>query len=986
MPESSRLTARLLGPARFTCGGEEVELPGSQLPQVLALLVLGDGRPVPMDTLVEHLWPDRSGTPTIRMAQNLLSRLQTALSAVGHGGLSVKKRMITLPDADSDAAFLEVLVSEARSAQSAGDPATALATYDRALDLVNGDPLESFDGPVFTHHALLLSHLIEQSRTGRMEVLLETGDYRLALDAAHSLLVDDPLSQHATKAYMVSRYHLGDVRAASEAYMQFQKRLADELGLDPSSDLQETYTKILRGEPLAADATVKAATTEAIPHELPPPPANFVGRGIETDRIDRILRENSRAEQPTVVAINGVGGVGKSALAVHAAHRAVELFPDGQLYINLHGATPDAEPVEPGLALQRFLRSLGRRSDERYLNLEFDNRLDVEEISARFRTATSGKKILVVLDDAQDAKQIRPLIPSGSGCAVVITSRLAVTSVDNAVPIALQVLEEDSAMDLLAESTGHREIGERSGLLREIASYCGGLPLALCILSARIRTSSPVALPELLNSLRTESDRLDEFADDERCFATSLAVSIRDLESSEAGRSAVDLFRSIGLHEGTDFSVEAAAAMVARSSGEVRRRLRLLETARLVVRTEPRRFHMHDLVKLFARRLSEELPVALRREVVDRLRCFYLQSARLAHRIHDVKAVDREICGEDFDSVRAPLTTKEEAYEWLARELSNIRDLSRRALKPPFANPEFAGHLCLLAIDPLLETYSRLSDLVPLAETAANAVVEPHRPWHIHAHLSLSELHLQFMKFDTAEVHSEAAMKSAEAVGSLRQVMMVRSYKARLAMVSGDYSRAMSVIHRVIPQVRRLGFLDLEAWQHVFKSLILDSRGFIDAAVESSTESVELAKKQGMATDNEYRFCAILNNHGFRLLRTDRWAEAHDVFADVFSILGNRGQTRSNIYAEALVGMGKVYEAGNRRSEARECWRSAADIARTLGMIDEDQWEMVVESDARNIDSLITSRNIDAWRERVRKRQLKKSDQRGERPGPPVTK
>ncbi|MFC4336268.1 AfsR/SARP family transcriptional regulator [Salininema proteolyticum] len=935
-PGDRDIHARLLGPVRFECGGERLALPGAQLPKLLALLALRPGRPVPLDRAIALLWPDRVPEHGVRMAQNLVSRLRTSLHRAGHRGLKVERRTVALLDAHSDAERFEALAADARRAHRAGDHRAETSRYESALDLVRGEPLLGLDGPAFAAEASRLAALLDRTRNAHMEALLEAGEYERVLEHAGRALTRDPLSQQATRAAMIAQHHRGESQAACEAYRNLRDSLAEETGLDPNPELTETFEHILRGTLPADPAPPAPQTAGPVPRELPTAPAHFLGRdALAKDLADKLTRGGASG-RPEIVAVNGAGGTGKSALAVHIAHSIAPDFPDGQLYVDLHGTTPGREPLGSGHVLHRFLRTLGATTVELP---------DDEEAAALYRTATAGKRILIVLDNARDAGQVRPLLPGGPGCAVIVTSRRAVASIDGAALVPLDVLDDRSALRLLTRASGRQAGEDREGVLAELAAHCGGLPLALCILAARLRSGAPEELDRIRDFMRRDADRLDEFADNERSLAASLNVGIRDLQTSPTGRQAVDLFRRIGLHSGPHIGPEAAAAMTATPVPEARRTMHALFQARLVEPAGPDRYRTHDVVRLFARRMAGGLPTEERDEALARLKGHYLQSARAAYALHDPRTVDDPgLPPEDPRIPRASMEGKEEAYEWLEAELPTMVELARRALAEPEPDREFAGRIGRAVLGPLMQNYSHISDLLHLARTASEAAAGPRRPWHGYAHRTYAQLNTQLRRFDTAASAFAEAKRIAAEDGDECESLWLSVNEARMTMMAGDHGAALAEFQRLLPPVRRLGLQRHEAWIKVYESLILDARGEVGAAVAAGGEAVSLARAGRLDVVAETEYAGVLCNHGFRLSRAGRRDEALEAFESVEGIVMARGQARSSVHAEALWGVAEIHHAEGRPADARRCWDEAAVIIRRLGLVDEETFQGFLRS------------------------------------------
>ena len=352
---------------------------------------------------------------------------------------------------------------------------------------------------------------------------------------------------------MLALYRSGRQAEALEVYREGRRLLVEELGLEPGPDLQRLQRAILTGDPdldppAAATGGVGVAAPEPVPRQLPPDVASFTGREPELVQLDRALAAAGRDGPVVISAIEGTGGIGKSALAVHAAHRLAGRFPDGQLYVDLHGATAGLQPLAPLEVLGRFLRTLGAEPAA--------VPADLEEASAAFRSRVAGRRLLVVLDNAVDAAQVRPLLPAAAGCGVLVTSRQLLASLDGATHLHLDILPAGDATQLLGRVAGEQRVAAEPQAAAEVARLCGYLPLALRIAGARLAARPGWPLAALAERLADAQRRLDELEVAEAGVRASYDVSYRQLQaSSEAlDRAAAEAFGLLGVLDGRSWA------------------------------------------------------------------------------------------------------------------------------------------------------------------------------------------------------------------------------------------------------------------------------------------------------------------------------------------------------------------------------------------------------------------------------------------------
>lgn len=419
-----------------------------------------------------------------------------------------------------------------------------------------------------------------------------------------------------------------------------------------------------RGLEEALDEAPPAATVppQAPPHIawLSPGVPFFVGREEQLRDLDELISHPPQAaEVRTVAVISGAPGIGKSTLAVHWGHRSADAFPDGQLYLNLRGFDPSSPPVSPGDAVRVFLGALGVPAPR-------IPRDPVERVGL-YRTLTSARRILIVIDNARDADQVRPLLPGGAGARVVITSRnpmLGLVATDGALPVVLEVLTAGEARELLRRRLGPDRVETHGEAVSDIITHCAGLPLALALVSARAATHPRHTLSDLAGELRRTADALDVIASDEPAsdLRTVFSWSYQTLAPGTAR-----VFRLLGLHQGPDISVDAMASLAGVSPPAARSLLSQLAAAGLIAEPVPGRFVMHDLLRAFAGSLAPLEP-AEQRSARTRLLDHYLVTAFAADRqldpLRDAIAVTPPAGGVTV----TPVPDRPAAQAWLEAE------------------------------------------------------------------------------------------------------------------------------------------------------------------------------------------------------------------------------------------------------------------------------------------------------------------------------
>ncbi|MEE6259353.1 AfsR/SARP family transcriptional regulator [Plantactinospora sonchi] len=579
----------ILGPVEVRHDGRLLPGGSGRERLVLAGLLLDGDRLVPAETLVDRLWQRPPGSARAQL-HNLISALRARFRDVDPGLIETRPTgyVLRLRAHRLDLNEFRGLADRGRVAAEAGDHTAAVALLDQALALWRGPALADVVGV----HSGRLRDALHRERLAaveaRLDALLGLGDHGTVLREVELLLADDPYAERLYCRQMLALAGLGRRGDALGVYRQAYRRFADGLGLEPGPLLRATQQRILLGEESVTGAAPVQAT-RPVPRQLPPAP-RLTGR--ET-LVERILGRMSGAGSTSVpvLLLVGPGGVGKSGLALAAGHRLSTVFPDGQLYADLRGSHDP--PGDPYQIVERFLRALGVAGG--------DIPDDPEERVTLYRSHLARGRMLVVLDDAVDETQIRPLLPGAPGGGALVTSRRQLAAMLDAVRVPVPALSASDALRLLADRAGEVRIDAEPEAAREVVRLCGGLPLAVCVAAARLAVRPEEAVEELRRRLAAERGRLDELAVGDLDVRASLSLSYRAL-SDEARR----LLRRLGSFGTADWPQWVASALLDRADGPARMLLHQLADVHLV---EPlgrdavgqQRYRLHDLVAEYAR-------------------------------------------------------------------------------------------------------------------------------------------------------------------------------------------------------------------------------------------------------------------------------------------------------------------------------------------------------------------------------------------------
>lgn len=650
---NQQLRFALLGPLQAWRGGARLELGPVREQALLAALLLRPGRTVSRQQLLDGVWgADPPGTGH-RVIPVYVHRLRRRLDAHGGERTSADSVIATVrggyrfapKSAEVDLERCEEIAAEGRSARDSGDLDAAVEAWSQALGLFHGEPLTGIPGPFAEGERLRLAERRLVLVQDKVDCQLRLGRHAETVGELFSLTTTHPHNE-ALAALLMRALHAGNRQAdALDVYAAVRRRLVDEQGVEPGAELRRVHEAVLRGEvqvpkrPAEPHRPGPAPRKRPARHELPVEIGNFTGRDRELD----LLVAPGDARVVTVRAVDGMAGVGKTALVVRAARALRDQYPDGCLFVELHGHREDRGTAGRQRVLRRLLRAVGAGEGE--------GSEDLDETAASWRAATASLRLLLVLDDAARAEQVRPLLPAGSGSMVMVTSRRRLTGLDADRRVSLSPLGIDEAAGLLTRIVGGEGSDRERAAVRELAALCDRLPLALRIVGARIQDRPLWEVEALLARLADDERRLDELAVEDRSVEAAFQLSYDRLPAAEQRA-----FRVSGLSPTVRLDRLTLAALLDRTPADAERDLERLADTSLVQRVTADRYRLHDLAAVYARRVAATSPdeVAAGRSGVFRL---YVAAARCA-----------SDWGASFPTGpqgTGPFTDWEEATDWL---------------------------------------------------------------------------------------------------------------------------------------------------------------------------------------------------------------------------------------------------------------------------------------------------------------------------------
>ncbi|MFW6694444.1 AfsR/SARP family transcriptional regulator [Streptomyces sp. MAR4 CNX-425] len=792
--ETSALRFAVLGPVRAWRGEESLPVGTPQQRAMLAALLLRGGRTATAQELVDGIWGEDPPPRALSALRTYASRLRKTLGADAlvseAGGYAIRAH-----GTEVDIATAEELTRSAEAAAAAGDFAQARECYTNAVAQFTGEPLAGVPGPYADWHRDRLEELRLSLLEHRIELDLDAARHAEAVSELTALTAGHPLRERFRELLMLALYRSGRQAEALAVYADTRRLLQDELGVDPRPELADLQQRILqadeelaapKAESLAGDAPFRVVR----PAQLPATVSDFTGRVGVVEELGKELA-NAPDTVMAVSSVSGIGGVGKTTLAVHVAHAARESFPDGQLYADLQGSGPS--PAEPAAVLGAFLRALGTP--------DADIPEPVDERAALYRSVLAGRRILTLLDNARDAAQIRPLLPGTEGCAALITSRTRMTDLAGAHHVDLDVMAPDEALLLFTRIVGAERVDLERDAAMDVVAACGFLPLAIRIAASRLAARRTWTVSVLARKLSDEHRRLDELRVGDLAVKATFELGYGQLEPEQARA-----FRLLGLADGPDISVTAAAAIVDRTAEDAEELLEALVDASLVESAAPGRYRYHDLVRLFARDCAErEEPLAEREAALSRLLDFYLATAA---RVYEL--------GRPGDTLTKHLNPvahqglmfedREAAQDWLFTEASCVLAV---VLQLAVGDTLARTADTLLAAKDLAESGAYSVQFVRAATTALKAAQEADDiSSQGRAHTALSSAHIFTGRFERADQHATHAMLLGQACDDVWVRGEAANDRGLLASFLGRTEEAGGYLEQALAAYRSDGNLD----------------------------------------------------------------------------------------------------------------------------------------------------------------------------------
>jgi DNA-binding SARP family transcriptional activator len=847
---SARVWLGVLGPLAVRVGDAPLELTSAMQRDLLGLLALRAGEVVPRDEIVEVLWagaPPRSCSTLVHVYVSQLRRaLEPGRQRRTPSELIVAARggyLLRAEEDQLDLASTERLATRARQAQVGGEQDRAYHLFEQALAHWRGAVLAD-SGPRLRQHPVAVAAARRRLTltVGYADAALATGRHEQAVERLAALAYEEPLHEGVHARLMLALAGSGRQAEALRVFADIRGRLADELGVQPGAEIQRAHLSVVRQEPpgRVAVPTVSARSTDrpygAVPAQLPADVVPFTGRTAHVRLLDALLAEPGEGAPPAVVlaAIGGSAGVGKTALALHWAHRVRDRFPDGQLYVNLRGYAAGA-PVRPVEALARFLHALGVPPEQ--------VPVDVEEAAGVYRTLMANRRMLVLLDNAGSAEQVRPLLPGSPTCRVLVTSRGqlgGLVAYDGARRLVLDVLAPDEAVALVTRIVGAERVRAEPEAVAVLARLCAYLPLGLRIAAANLTARPARSIADYAEELRS-GNRLASLVvegDDQAAIRAAFDLSYASLPADARG-----LFRLLGLAPGPDVSVEAAAALTRTTAPEAARLLDRLAGAHLIDRYGAGRYGFHDLLRLYAAQLAEEVDGPAERDAaVGGLLRHYLSTVDRAARLVYPESVRLSLPAAGPAAPPA-FADRVQARAWLDAEYANLLAAIR------YAAASDTPHLAWLLASALNGYFKQRRSVVDWLATAATAGAAADAagdlPARAAAQLMLGDANRLQSHFRSAAEHYERGLEHARRAGWLDGQAAILVALANINWQSGRLPEAARELAESLALYERTGRLAGRAALLTNLGLMYQELGQLREAATELGEAAEGFDKAG---------------------------------------------------------------------------------------------------------------------------------------------
>ncbi|WP_025361287.1 AfsR/SARP family transcriptional regulator [Kutzneria albida] len=954
MPSSTtapeQLRFALLGPVRVWRGDRELALGPPQRKAVLAILLLRADQVVTTSELVDAVWGENPPASVHGVVQTHISMLRGVLEpnrprrgqgevlrSVGNG------YSLALGGARYDWREFERTLELARQHRDEGNARAAVEWFGNALRMWHGEPLASVPGPLASVERARLNEISLGVQEERLELLVALGRHTAAVTELAALTSAHPVRERLRALHMKALSRCGRRADALAVYTETRRVMVDELGIEPGSELRELHQRLLAHDeperaqqataaPPAAppapvrrpvvpfmDEPVRAAIS---PAQLPADLADFTGRTALVKKLTAMLTPRTHRTAPPRGLVAGIGGVGKTALAVHAAHQVRQHYPDGQLYVDLRGAGPDA--ADPLNVLSAFLRAFGVSPNA--------TPADLDERAAMYRSVLAARRVLVVLDDAADVAQIRPLLPGAASCGVLVTSRRRLPEAQWDEQVELEGMSRQEALTLFSRTIGAERAGAEPDAVEAVVDACGRLPLALRITAAKLVDRPQWTVKSMADKLARERGRLSE-----------LRVGNLEVEATfHLGYGQLDpdcarTFRLLALPEGPALSLPAAAALVGSDPSLAEPLVERLVDLNMLASPAPDHYAYHDLLRLFARQRAVQTdPHPERVAAMSRLGEFYLATAATAGWLIQAPLLDRERFRRQYQHSTpqagprpypggVPLTDLRSAFDWVGEQQATLLATARQFL----IDPDLPSGMVVDLIS-FLELYlangTHFGEIGQIGALAVrDAQVTGDRRVEAWGRRKVGEAHLRRFELPQAEHELTESVRAATEAGDNSALATALDLLGTVEFRLGNGEQSLAHLEQALALSRAEGDLVREAYVLGTIGRTQSERGQFDLALEACESSRGLHEQLG----NDTGLARTLYLVGTVFQRAGRLVESIDPLEESLAVCLGIEQTFGE--GHNLVMLSRGYLADGRAEQAAAAAARAKEAGEAIG-------------------------------------------------------